>query len=296
MSYRAARAFCSAFVAALLAVLFAASATAVAAPADPVGRVADRARAVGLSEAESAALLEIVKAAAAKSLPAGIVADKAVEGLAKGVPATRIASALAELSSRLERADAAIAAALPGVATEARTETVRAGADALRAGASPDQVGRVARASSSATRGAAALDALAGLVHAGVPVETALSVVSRALAKGFDESQLIRLDRATEEITRTGVPTASAADAALDGISRGLSPSQIADQYRGVSDGLTGGFVPGGLPGEAGSVPGGRALEVPGGELDFSNVPTAPTGAPTGAPTATPGATTPPIP
>lgn len=297
------------FTTLLALALAAASVPAFAGPIED--RVRDRAAGRGLTDEEQTALLARIAEAAAKGLPSEILAEKALEGLAKGVPAARLAAALSELATRLEKADAALdGASLADAGRDARvhSEAVRGAADALRGGASAEQVASIASKGKSEARAAVALHALSGLIAAGVPVDKAHAVVSGALGRNLSNDRLASLDRATVTIASlTGLAPADAAAAAAEGLGRGLSAREIADERRGIQDGLSGrggvGSTPAGGTNPAagatagnapGGVPGGSSLDVPGAETGFGNVPGGlPT--PTPLPTATSQPTSPPI-
>lgn len=280
-------------------------ATSAGADAALVSRVASRAEAAGVAEAELLGILERIRAAASSGLPADYLSEKALEGLAKGVPTQRLDAALAQLGERLAIADAALAKAKLGKSdAKSRGEAVRAAADALRGGATADQITALAGKAKSEKRGGVALDSLAGLIELGVPVEKAHAVVTRALALQLSDEKLSGLDRATATIAGlTGMAPEQAAGAAAEGLARGLAATQIADEHRGIRDGLTGRSGIGGTPAGAtnpadaatsgalpGAVPGsGTGYTPPGTGSGFGNTPGGlPTPPPTGAPTATP--------
>lgn len=279
-------------------------ATEAGANATTLRQIVQRAESRKFGEADQLAIVERIRAAAASGLPADLIAEKALEGLAKGVPAPRLDAALGQIGERLAAASVAVEQAkLPTSDSRARAELVRAAAAAMRGGAAADQVTAVASKGKSEKRAAIALDVLAGLTEAGVPVEKAHAVVTRSFARKLSDSQLAGLDRSTVTIAGlTGLAAADAALAAVDGLSRGLTPRQIADEHRGIRDGLTGRGGIGGTPAGStnpsdgttsgtapGSVPGadsGGAYIPPGSESGFGTEPGG--GYTTPFPTATP--------
>jgi hypothetical protein len=80
--------------------------------------VRDRAANVGVSTEALGPTLNAIHAADDKGLPADLVADKVLEGLAKGVPPARLAEAASDLGARLEGAQAIIGAAASGLSEE----------------------------------------------------------------------------------------------------------------------------------------------------------------------------------
>src|SRR5882672_5603989 len=80
---------------------------------------------------------ELGTAASASGLPVDPLIQKAIEGSAKGVPADRVAAALRALTAQLDVAAAAIQQA---GSNRPDTEAIAAGAFALNAGISAQQV------------------------------------------------------------------------------------------------------------------------------------------------------------
>lgn len=108
-------------------------AVAAGAPAVAVERIVARGAARGLPPTALAGALGAVERAAARGLPIDGVADKALEGIAKGVPSERLVPVLDEMVGRLAEADRALARIPASLAS--RQQLVEEGADALRRGA-----------------------------------------------------------------------------------------------------------------------------------------------------------------
>ena len=131
-----------------------------------------------------AAVDSIVSDAAARELPTEPLVQKALEGGAKGVAPERILAAVRLVHTRLSVAGAAIDRAGVGRSTAA----IEAGAFALTAGLSGEDVSAVVRAEADeptqALRVAATLSAL------GVPAAETVALVTSTLAAGADVTAL----------------------------------------------------------------------------------------------------------
>lgn len=213
-------------VVALLLLTAPRSAGAQEGAADPVqtvrraysGEVADRVRDV-LARAEQ------------RGLGRASLAEKALEGAAKRVPADRLVEALGRRLARLERAREALG---PG----ADAASLEAAGEALGRGLSAEHVRRVAEAASDAER-PAALVALAELKTIGVPVDRALAAVESALARGAGPGELMELGTRVRVAMRRGARPGAAARAAARGPGPGALP-------------VAGALVPTGLPAASG--------------------------------------------
>ena len=190
----------------------------------------DRALGRGLDQAATAALLTPAVTLAERGLPARMLAHKALEGLAKGVPPERIAELLGRLRLDVERAGEVVdpwlasdasgsvapAAAAGGQGRGVRSILIESAALGLSHGA-PETVireilSRVPGALGGRTVGAVELGA-------GIEVTPQLPVVDRdpamtaelvvsALASGFDAAQLRELPAALRAAERRGQLTA----------------------------------------------------------------------------------------
>lgn len=166
----------------LAAVLSLAAALApVAAPADDLPaalaqQVSERARQRGL--APEAALAPVAEAAR-RGLPASLVANKILEGLAKGVPPERVVAVGRALLERLSEAARLLAAAEQG--------GLRAPAD-----------------------GAATLTDLAGALQDGVRPEVVDALVTAAREARQGSEAVVAAARVLGELSRRGVPDAAA--------------------------------------------------------------------------------------
>lgn len=167
-----------------------ASPPAAAGPPDPAAEIAGRASRLGVA---AQPLLAPVQEARRLGLPAGLVADKVLEGLAKGVAPERVAAVARGLVSRLSEADLLLggagAAGLPPAAD--RAGTLADLAQALQAGVDRPSLEALAASAREAGSGAEALAAaaraLGQLSRRGVAPARALPL-GRALARRPGES------------------------------------------------------------------------------------------------------------
>lgn len=163
---------------------------AAAGPPDPAAEIAARAARLGVAPQP---LLAPVQEARRLGLPAGLVADKVLEGLAKGVAPDRVAAVARGLVSRLSEADALLSGAgAAGLAPAAdRAGALTDLAQALQAGVDRPSLEALAAAAREARSGAeavaAAARALGQLSRRGVAPAQALPL-GRALARRPGES------------------------------------------------------------------------------------------------------------
>jgi hypothetical protein len=152
-----------------------------AADPDPAAEVGARAAERGVA---AAPLVAPVRDAERRGLPAQVVADKVLEGLAKGVPPDRVAGVAGGLVERLAQAQAALDAG--GLAPPRdRSAALADLASALGAGVDRPALDGLVAAARSRSGGAddavAAANVVAALARRGVPVPDALPL-ARALA------------------------------------------------------------------------------------------------------------------
>jgi hypothetical protein len=157
-----------------------------------------------LDPATRVAVAGVVDSAQRAGLPSEPLVQRALEGVAKGASGERITTAVRRLAGDLGGARAALG-------PSASVPEVEAGAAALRAGASPEVLGRL--------RGVRrppltmALAVLADLVAGGVPADSAASAVL-ALAPTARDADLVEFRRAVERDIALGASPASAASSA----------------------------------------------------------------------------------
>ena len=180
-------------------------------------------------------LFQEVSALAAQAEGEGIPSDplfnKALEGMAKRVPAEQLLPAVNRYAFRLREANGAFGEFANGPLTVA-------GADALQRGVEVDALRRLGRGEGGGPGPSPmAVLVLADLVEDGVPVERALGVVDEALRMRAREQQMLGIPAQVRQLMR-----------------QGQSPQDAAEQVRrALRQGRGGGGV--GLPVPPGSEP-----------------------------------------
>lgn len=162
----------------------------------PAQEAADRRLEEVFTPEQSARVREIARRAQEAGVPPTLIARKAFEGAAKGVPPERIVSVLEGYAGRLESASALLG-------PEARPAALAAGAEALRRGVEPD----VIRGLAGSDRGrdlAVPLIVLGDLAEAGVPPRRALDMLDRAMDRGVRGDQMLALSAAVRHQMRQG--------------------------------------------------------------------------------------------
>jgi hypothetical protein len=183
----------------------------------------------------SAELTATYTAASRDSVPESILSDKVREGLAKGVPAARIALVVRDLERAL--ADAERQAA-PHVTLPPAT-LLKAMVAARTAGAARDDLDGLLR--QNAARGTAAveraLDVVVDLSQHGYPAALAAHAIAAVLAR-----EPHAVDRVPAEaqslIARTGITRAEALDAIQRATQKGLNLSHAAEALGHGAPGL----------------------------------------------------------
>jgi hypothetical protein len=157
-----------------------------------------------LGPAESARLAALVADAEAHGIPASPLRSRALEGMARGVDASRAVDAAAVLASGLTRARNALGAS-------ASAAELSAGAEALSAGASDSMVARV-RAARAPLSAATALAVLADLAARGVPpADAALAVATLSRTQADDQSLQALDSGVAQDIAEGATPSAALA-------------------------------------------------------------------------------------
>ncbi len=188
----------------------AALAAAPAALVAQQGSVEARLAARGLPADLAQGVQRIAADAAGQGVPAGPLADKAIEGWAKHVPPERILSAVRLFAGRMADAGSAVKAA--GFRTPPG-DLIAAAAEAMGGGLNAEQVGRVVRAAGTAAEAAPGLSVAASLAAQGLGNKQAVTIVVDAMQHRRTMSQLLDLP--------------SVARAMHD---QGMSPGEIGDR------------------------------------------------------------------
>jgi len=168
-----------------------------------------RARLEGRVPAEvSAAVVAAATQAGAQGLPVDPLVQKALEGAAKGVPAERVIAAVQELAARLATAAGALHDG--GVATPS-SMAIEAGAFALTAGMSPQQVRDLAAVSVPPYDPATSLRVAGTLAAIGVPGKQVVDVVSTTIQAGLSQAEVAALPGSIQTRMARGATPAQAA-------------------------------------------------------------------------------------
>jgi hypothetical protein len=149
------------------------------------------------------AVTAIVDSASHAGLPVELLLRKALEGGAKGIPNDRIIGAVRVVSGQL----AAAAKALDGPAPKVEPEAIEAGAFAINAGLSPDQVHSVAQAARASHSQAGALRTAGTLVAIGVPPGRAVALVEGRIRAGGSAADVLQLP---QQVGRGATPAQAA--------------------------------------------------------------------------------------
>jgi len=156
-----------------------------------------------------AAVRGIIDSAAARGLPVELLVQKTLEGGAKGVPADRVIAAVRALAGELDASAGALHSA--GLAAP-DGDAIEAGAFALTAGLSVQQVRDLARASHAPFGAAATLRVAAMLAALGVPAKATVALVRRTMESGRAPTDLLDLPgRVQSEMARGETPAQAAA-------------------------------------------------------------------------------------
>jgi hypothetical protein len=198
-----------------------------------------------------AQLQATIDAAEKSGLPAELLIDKVREGLAKGVPAVRIAQVVAGLSTALANARSE---ATPYVA-HPPAALLKAIADAHALSVSAVEVQTVLRASTAKGASTRAIEVLSDLVQRGFP--SAPSARAVAEVASHRPGALAQLAPHAESLAASGgVGRSEALDALARAAAQGLGLDHAGDlvgkpgnDTRGPNREATGARGPGGLPG-----------------------------------------------
>lgn len=167
-----------------------------------------------------------------QGLPVEPLLDKAVEGIAKGVPGDRIATAIGTLARELGRAHS-----LLGDGARPAPADVAAVADALRRGVPEPSVRRLAARAHEGEPVALAVHTLGDLLERGVPADNALTMLEAWRERGGQADELRELPAAVERLMRQGVLPEQAAAAVAGAMRRGSPPGMVGGPGQGAGGG-----------------------------------------------------------
>ncbi len=128
--------------------------------------------------------------ASARGVPEGPLADKAIEGWAKRVPAPRILDAVRAFAGRME---SAVQAVRSGGLANPPGQVVAAAAEAMGGGLRAQEVGEVVRAAPSPSAAAPGLSVAAALAAQGLGSGEAVSIVVGAMRNHRSVAELLDL-------------------------------------------------------------------------------------------------------
>lgn len=168
-----------------------------------------------LDPATRAQVERVIAAARDAGLPTTPLVNKALEGSSKGAPGPRVLAAVEALAEQL----GAARQALGPTAIEPEIVT---GASALRAGAEPETL-RELRAAAGTRALTVPLTMLSALVGRGVPVHTAVTVVTDLARRAVPDREFVDVQRAIERDIGAGM----APGAAAAGRARGGPPANV---------------------------------------------------------------------
>lgn len=164
------------------------------------------------------AVMAIVDSTAHAGLPVELLLRKALEGGAKGIPNDRIIRAVRVVSGQL----ATSARAIDGLASKSDPDVIEAGAFAINAGLSSDQVRTLAEAARAPEARAGALRTAGTLVAIGVPAGRAVALVEGRIRAGGSAAEVLQLPQQVEAAVARGATPAQAAE----GLGRGTGQGQ----------------------------------------------------------------------
>jgi hypothetical protein len=168
-----------------------------------------------LDAATRSAVELLLDSARAGGLPQEPLVQKALEGRSKNAPGERIIAAVRTLLATLRESRLALG-------QQAAPDELVAGANALRAGATPAAMAGMRR-----QRGreiTIPLSVFTDLVARGIPAATAAQVVHTLVDQGLSDPEFHRLRARIEADIRTGLPPGAALERRLPGLPAAAAP------------------------------------------------------------------------
>jgi hypothetical protein len=176
------------------------------------GSVTARLTARGLPAELARQVQRIASDAAAQGVPAGPLADKAIEGWAKHVPSDRIVSAVRQFAGRMAEAGAAVRG---GGLQSPPGSVVASAAEAMGGGLEADQIRTVVRAAGTAEKASPALSVAASLAAQGIASKQAVTIVVDAMQRRRPMSQLLDLPSVARSLHDQGMSPGEIGDRLL---------------------------------------------------------------------------------
>lgn len=207
-------------------------AAAMGVPAAPVEELVRRWEERGYPATAGLAVLATITGAVREDLPASPLLQKAMEGLAKGVPPERIAAVVDQRAGTLREANQLLVTGAPDLMhAEANHRALQALADALFQGAARDDLERVVRQAAEG-RGAegvrwveAVSDAVAGMIASGVRSAEAADLAMLRLARAGSPEEVRHLAGEALALRRAGVSPSQLVERLRGGVERQTPPS-----------------------------------------------------------------------
>lgn len=159
----------------------------------------------------------LLEDARGQDVPEGPIMDKALEGAAKGVPASRLLPVLESFRERLGHARSALGSG-------DNVQAIVAGAEAMKHGLRESALGRISRAAGGdATM---ALVAAGDLARAGAESGSAAELVERAVEAGQSGAALLAVSAAVRRRIERGESPAAAIQAVREALVEGTFPEE----------------------------------------------------------------------
>jgi hypothetical protein len=178
------------------------------------GGVEGRLTARGVPAALAHQVAAIAADATARGVPDGPLADKAIEGWAKQVPADRIVAAVHRFADQMMAARDAVRSG--GMDSPSGT-VIAAAAEAMRSGMRPEQVRSVVQAASVAEVAAPGLSVAAALSAQGLGGDQAVKIVVGAMHNHQSMSELLDLPSVARAMHEQGMSPGDIEHRILDG-------------------------------------------------------------------------------
>ena len=182
-------------------------------------------------------LIRLADDTAGKGLPAGPLANKIREGLAKGADPKRIELVIRQMASHLETADRLIVEIEPASGGTRRETAVTLLAESLGSGVTPDDVRELRRLVQAPSRAgnpplsaeamSNAAKGLSFIEEARLPVAEGTAVMAEAVKQGFRSHEILGLAREVKRREADYRAGRASLRALRDAIARGDRPDQL---------------------------------------------------------------------
>lgn len=229
-------------------------------PAEDVAIIITRGLKQGIPSTTIEGFLETSRKVKEQHLPSRLVLDRIEQGLAKGVPAERIAGVTQKLSGHLAAANSIVERIENrGVkpAQSGRSDAVETVARALEKSIPPDAIVRtgekVRDQKGSMVLFDRAVDAMTVFVSNGMHADQASRMVHSAIEKGYSERDLETMKRYMADELRKNRPM----NEVVSGMESRMERGNMRDMHEGLEGGMMGGPGPGGMGGGGSGMMGG---------------------------------------